>query len=317
MISMGMKPAPSLCDPLKSKERGVFRALRRVYASFYNENAFLERLRFGVDETQVGMAVLVHHSFPDEDERANGVATGDLDLRWSRETLEVDISTQVGAVSVTNPEGGAIPEVVGSYRSKHGSYLYFYQRSNLLQLGDDTVMEWETDYKELVELFHASALELATFYRERETFELDFEFKKMAPDGRLVVKQIREIPAYNPGKGLPYLLDGSVVKEWRVYQGEAGDVFSMHRLKSRWRMDLAHRRLDLAGIAETFFETIEWERIGETGEVQRTMGRPDRLAGLCSHLRIPRNRQSNGEGCLDRFASGWRGDGVCLGKQLE
>ncbi len=52
----------------------MFKAIRKVFASFYNENAFLERLRLGVDESKVGMALLVHHSFPDDGELANGVA---------------------------------------------------------------------------------------------------------------------------------------------------------------------------------------------------------------------------------------------------
>src|SRR6185503_19138684 len=62
----GNTSGPSLCDPEEEDERGVFRAIQRVYASFYNDNAFIERLRLGVDESQVGMAVLVHYSFPDE-----------------------------------------------------------------------------------------------------------------------------------------------------------------------------------------------------------------------------------------------------------
>ena len=66
---------PSHCDPDEPNERGVFRAIRKVYASFYNLNAYLERLRHGVNESEVGMALLIHHSFPDEDEVANGVAT--------------------------------------------------------------------------------------------------------------------------------------------------------------------------------------------------------------------------------------------------
>jgi hypothetical protein len=34
---------PSLCDATRDSERGVFRALRKVFQSFYNDNAFLER----------------------------------------------------------------------------------------------------------------------------------------------------------------------------------------------------------------------------------------------------------------------------------
>ena len=62
----GDTAGPCQCDPAEPKERGVFRAIRKVYASFYNDNAYLERLRHRVDEYQVGMGVLVHHSFPDE-----------------------------------------------------------------------------------------------------------------------------------------------------------------------------------------------------------------------------------------------------------
>ena len=65
---------PSVCDPTKTSERGVFRAIRKVFASFYNDNAYYERLRYGVNEHDVGMAILVHHSFPDDIELANGVA---------------------------------------------------------------------------------------------------------------------------------------------------------------------------------------------------------------------------------------------------
>ena len=71
----GDTAGPSHCDPDRRKERGVFRAIKKVYASFYNENAFIERLRHEVEESAVGMAILAHHAFPDEIELANGVAT--------------------------------------------------------------------------------------------------------------------------------------------------------------------------------------------------------------------------------------------------
>ena len=87
----------SICDPSKPDERGVFRAIRRVFASFYNDNAYLERLRWSVDENSVGMAVLVHHSFPDPTELANGVAI----VRRRFSSWEIRLVSQVGAVSVT------------------------------------------------------------------------------------------------------------------------------------------------------------------------------------------------------------------------
>jgi hypothetical protein len=53
-----------MCDPPRPGS-GVFRR-SAGFASFYNDNAFLERLKHGVNEARVGMALLVHHSYPDE-----------------------------------------------------------------------------------------------------------------------------------------------------------------------------------------------------------------------------------------------------------
>ena len=110
---------PSLADPNEPDEKGVLRAIEKVFASFYNENAWLERLRHQVREQDTGMAILVHHNFPDELEMANGVVTfkyvrsqwGDYqDVSYS-----ASIVTQLGALSVTNPEGGAIAEEVNAF----------------------------------------------------------------------------------------------------------------------------------------------------------------------------------------------------------
>ena len=134
---------PCACDGSKGKERGVFRAIKRVYASFYNDNAYLERRRFGVSESEVGMAILVHHSFPDEIELANGVAVS-VFRKYSGLSfgMETSLSTQIGATSVTNPDTTAVPEMVSvsGYRSSNGSTsrrVNFNSRSSLLQVGQD------------------------------------------------------------------------------------------------------------------------------------------------------------------------------------
>jgi hypothetical protein len=144
---------PSACDPRESQERGVFRALRKVYASFYNDNAYLERLRHGVDETKVGMGVLVHHSFPDEEELANGVAT--LDFRFNFGSfVEGEMVTQLGAESVTNPDGTALPEVVEVFAYNDSVDLTLQQYSSRVPLGA-AVMGWPADYRGLLALQRA------------------------------------------------------------------------------------------------------------------------------------------------------------------
>jgi hypothetical protein len=184
---------PSLCDSEKTKERGVFRAIRKVFASFYNENAYLERLRHGIDEETVAMGILVHHSFYDELELANGVAT--LDIRKTSDgirTVVATMVTQLGAVSVTNPDTAIFPELV----VVSGGRLEIENRSSLLPI-NQTVMDWESDYLELARLLDVAAQGYEEAFSAKDRLLLDFEYKKMAP-GELVVKQIRIIPQPTP-----------------------------------------------------------------------------------------------------------------------
>jgi hypothetical protein len=226
----GDTAGPSHCDPGESGERGVFRAIQRVFASFYNDNAFLERLRHGVNEAEVAMGVLVHHSFPDPDELANGVAK----LEWRFTSFSGDMVTQKGAVSVTNPDGSSSPEVVQVEGFKGVSYLTLRRHSSLVPLGDH-VLTWESEYKWFVALFQFVAEEFKNYYPAKTIFTLDFEYKKDRLLG-LVVKQVREVPPpFSDGPGPAFLVNAP--SEWVVYQGEAGDVFSNHRLKTLWNIE--------------------------------------------------------------------------------
>lgn len=260
----GDDAGPSHCDPEESRERGVFRAIRRVFASFYNDNAYLERLRRGVDESEVGMALLVHHSFPDPLEMANGVATLRFEPSFGGGTwLEGSLVAQLGAVSVSNPDGSSQPEIVylSGFQSTGPVQIYpsQAQRSGLLQLGRDYVMDWEGDYLALGGMFY----EVGTAYSKltgRTAFTLDFEFKKVEP-GDLEVKQVREIPEGAGDEGLePPVLVGVPV-EWQLFQGEAGDVFANHRLKSLWTVSGINRVLDQTGLQASLIGDAAWTHI--------------------------------------------------------
>ncbi len=241
----GDTAGPSQCDPDETNERGVFRAIQRVYASFYNDNAFLERLRHGVNESQLAMGVLVHHSFPDEDELANGVTT--LDCRYSGfNSWQGRMVTQRGAESVTNPDGTAVPEIVDFYHSVTIIGLDLSHYSSRMPLGA-TVMNWESDYRGLIGLFRKVSDGYRQLYPARNRFNLDFEFKKDVNLG-LVVKQVREIP--NPATTnqlVPFLIDEPLT--WAVAQREAGDVFGNHRLKSLWALHAFNGRLSASNLA--------------------------------------------------------------------
>ncbi len=249
---------PSHCDPSEENERGVLRAMRKVFASFYDEQPFLSRLRYGVDERDVGMAILAHHSFPDEFELANGVATYE---RTAARNYTVTLETQAGAASVTNPEPGEIPERVTATRRTFGSLsLEFEGPSNLVPLGA-TVMDWSGEYEELVGLLKRAADRFAS-EAGRSAFTLEFEFKKLAaggaalPAGGLVVKQLRELPTEDTTRDIvPFVIASTASRT--TYQGGLKNLLSNHRLKVD--VDLAVRSgwLDAIAAAENLFERVD------------------------------------------------------------
>jgi len=186
---------PCRCDPTEPEERGVFRAVRKVYASFYNENAFLERLRHGVVETNVGMAILVHYSSPDADEMANGVALLAIEKTGGVRRASANIVAQLGSDSVTNPDSSKRPEtVIASYEGTNtvAAPLTRTVASSLTPNGDP-VMTWEGDYRTLLAQMNTATLAYEAYYTNKTSFELDFEFKRLAP-GNVGLKQIRAVP---------------------------------------------------------------------------------------------------------------------------
>ena len=162
----GDTAGPCQCDSTEPKEKGVFRAIQKVYASFYNDDAYLERLMHRVDESQVAMGLLVHHSFPDEEELANGVATPTFSFTPYSTNATGDMVTQLGAVSVTNPDGSSVPEIVSGKRYNSSYTLTLKQYSSLVPLGD-YVLDWQANYRGFLDLFTRVGVGFRQFIRPR------------------------------------------------------------------------------------------------------------------------------------------------------
>ena len=259
---------PSHCDPDEAKERGVFRAIRKVFASFYNDNAYLERLRHGISEDDVGMALLVHHSFPDEIELANGVAVAEV----GEYGASIQFVTQAGAVSVANPEPGVIPEEVSVGTSPDLAEIYprVARYSNLMPLGQ-TVMSWPDDYENLARLLVRAARQF-----EKDTGQapdkLDFEYKRIAPDGQLVIKQVRPVPqASSDAAERRFLAGGSIPLS--VHQGELAEPFAAHRLKSNWSLTAGSRWLTPEELGVCLYSDATFE-YHDAGRIETMIGSP-------------------------------------------
>ncbi len=262
---------PCACDPTRAEERSVFRAIRQVFASFYNDNAFLERLRHDVDPAEVGMAVLVHHSFPDDIELANGVAT--VEVTGDRSSATITLVSQQGAVSITNPQDASIAEEVVVQVLPSGSVVppKLERLSSLVPLGG-TVMTWRDDYTDLTDLL-LRVSDAFRYITGKEACLLDFEYKKVVPgaaalpEGGLVVKQVRELPTPGRGSGEDSVLI-NVPATYEVFPGEfellgQTDLFADHRLKSRWRFETRTMVLDINSLSEALYGDVDVELLDE------------------------------------------------------
>ena len=179
----------SFCDPARSSERLIERALRKVWSSLWTFRAHEERTFYQIDPNDSVMAVAVTRAFLNED--ANGVAfTGSpRDVEDKRYV----VSAQVGEGSVVSPpagttvertllevgDGGVVDNVIRSRASNQvppGVVVMSEEHlSELARFMWQIENAWEFDLPEDI---------------SREQVILDFEFK-VEPDGSLAVKQVR------------------------------------------------------------------------------------------------------------------------------
>ncbi|MCC6625586.1 MAG: hypothetical protein IT385_30390 [Deltaproteobacteria bacterium] len=294
----GDEAGPSRCDPSEPDERGVMRAVKKVYASFWNDNAFMERLRHGVDEDDVAMGLLVHPSAPDPIERANGVAT----LQGGGGSSQITLVTQLGAVSVANPDGAAAPEVVTAGIYSFGTYLETLQTSALVPLGGH-VMRWEDDYQALAALIER----VGEAWKQdvagpSDPFWLDLEYKlveRTAGEPRLEVKQVRPLPIPGGERTQATFLLPEAPVHLCTFQGEHGAVFGNWRLKSRVTLEHDGRWLDAAGRATTVYSRVRVERAG----VVPLDGAPSGLPGA-SHEPGSSDQWGNPQPMIDGWVLG-------------
>ncbi len=275
----GDDAGPSHCDGSRSNERGVFRAIKKVFASFYSTNAYLERLRFGVDEAEVGMALLVHHSFPNEIELANGVATMQQRTFGNFVSRTANLVTQDGAVSVANPDTVARPELVDVFFSNNNPIIQPKQPSSLVPIGAQ-VMDFPKDYETLARTFASVMTAWSENVNDAGQFTLDFEYKKVEP-GELVIKQVREVPQAEERLVTPLLLGAPL--HLRTLQSEFDDLMSHHRLKSRWTITGRDIELTKDELRDSVVDSVMIEYL-EDGQVKLREGELAQFSGYAYRL---------------------------------
>lgn len=97
---------PSRCDPDQPNERGLCRALTRVWASTWKPQAYDERAWYGMDQRAIAMAILVNDRSAGE--RANIVAFTGNPLGPDR--AHYLVNAQLGELDVVSAAPGVWPE---------------------------------------------------------------------------------------------------------------------------------------------------------------------------------------------------------------
>jgi pyruvate,water dikinase len=111
----------------------VLDAVRAGWASVWSFRAFEERSYRSIDHLQVGMALLVHRSFPSED--ANGVALTNNPFDPLGIEPAFYVNAQIREFSVVHPPRGTTPESFLHYYDTQNRPVSYLSESNLVAPG--------------------------------------------------------------------------------------------------------------------------------------------------------------------------------------
>jgi hypothetical protein len=111
----------------------VLDAVREVWSSVWSFRAFEERSFRSIEHLAVGMALLVHRSFPTEE--ANGVALTNNPFDPLGLEPAFYVNVQVGEFSVVQPPRGTEPESFLHYYDVRNRPVSYLSASNLVEAG--------------------------------------------------------------------------------------------------------------------------------------------------------------------------------------
>lgn len=166
-------------------------AIRAVWASVWFYKAFEERSYRGIEHLAVGMALLCHRAFPDEE--ANGVALTNNPYDDTGLSPAFYINAQLGGESVVLPPAGVTTDQILLFWQQQGQPVVFLKRSNLVAPGTAVLtgtqlFELATALERIHEAFRAS------YGAGKPWYAMDVEWKLEGLPGetpRLFIKQAR------------------------------------------------------------------------------------------------------------------------------
>lgn len=179
---------------LNDASKPIEKAIKAVWASVWNDEAFLERRAYNVDQNTVLMAILAHRNFPEE--QCNGVAiTRNI---YRPDFPGMTINVQIGEVEVVAPPDSVICEQfvcvpVSATKMFSDDIAVDYITSSNITKGQKVLS------KAQIEILYNSLEKIKYhFYNKMKftdnipfvSFGLDLEFK-FDKNNKLYIKQVR------------------------------------------------------------------------------------------------------------------------------
>jgi phosphoenolpyruvate synthase/pyruvate phosphate dikinase len=170
----------------------IEKAIKKVWASLWNIQAFAERDYFHIKQENVAMGILVHRAFPNE--IANGVAITKNIYRESNFGYVVNV--QVGNESVVDPKKGVVCDQVICYESGESK---IYSEKDIIEvitkssLNNNQLIMTDAEIIHLVKQLEV----IKRYYFNRDSYQdynsygLDIEFKLDTEKRILYIKQVR------------------------------------------------------------------------------------------------------------------------------
>jgi hypothetical protein len=173
-------------------------AVKKVWSQVWNPRAFEEREFYSMNHLDVGMALLVHANFPQEE--AQGVAITNNPFDTSGLEPAFFVNGQIGNNDVVTPAPGVLPDSYLHYFYSAGQPIVYIQHSTLVPEGE-TVIDEDQAYRLGIVLdgihkyfYSAYGGAPGEFY----ALEVDWKFDDKLSPGfpRLYVKQARPYPGW-------------------------------------------------------------------------------------------------------------------------
>lgn len=172
-------------------------AVKKVWSQVWNPRAYEERDYYSMNHLDVGMGLLVHANYPDEE--ANGVAITNNPYDVTGLEPAFYVNAQEGGEDVVSPDPGVIPDAYLHYYYYSGQPIVYIQHSTEVPDGE-TVLTTAESYDLAVALDAISTFFMDA-YGDTAWYAMDVEWKfddKYTPGTpTLWIKQARPYPGWS------------------------------------------------------------------------------------------------------------------------